>query len=59
MIIQFSLVYIMFVCQTQMFWENLKGKDNLVDLGIDGENTIKDLKEIGRCGLDLYRSKED
>jgi alpha-glucosidase (family GH31 glycosyl hydrolase) len=38
---------------TKFWWENMKGKDYLGDLGID--NIKLDLKEIGWEGVDCIR----
>jgi hypothetical protein len=40
-----------------VFWmENLKGKDQLEDLGVDGDNIRMDGIRVGRCGLGLFFS---
>jgi hypothetical protein len=42
------------------FWpENLKGREYMVDLELDGDNIKMDLKEIGYGGVDWIRLDQD
>jgi hypothetical protein len=39
--------------------KNMKQKDNLKDLGLDGRKILKGtLKRIAVCGLDVYGSRQ-